>query len=116
MSDLFDRCKLQGLALNSKLSQLLGTAYNNYCEDWSAGGPLIESNQIFLQPPHETHRYFGPGKGGDWLQDLEWTATVSAAVRIYPYTPDHGNVGRGRGPTALIASMRAIVDSFGETE
>ncbi|MCD5994172.1 DUF2591 family protein [Pseudomonas sp. CDFA 602] len=90
--------------------------------DWSQGGPLINSNQIFLEPPREVHRAFLNEKSGRvsgvWQTYESWHATVSARVRTLP--PKHegfpGLVGRGEGDTPLIAACRAIVASvLGET-
>lgn len=88
--------------------------------DWSFGGPIIEADQIFLDPPHDVHRHGGTQPG--WSHVMEWSATVSARTRTYP-NPNFldkpnwpGCVGRGAGPTALIAAMRAVVASYGYTE
>lgn len=83
--------------------------------DWTAGGPLIESNQVFLSPPHSKHVSGGLAAG--WRTENDWTATVSARVRTYRepgdegWVKDQGRVGRGAGATPLIAAMRAIVTS-----
>jgi len=82
--------------------------------DWAQGGPLIERDQIFLDPPHDTHAHGGPNAG--WHRTHGWSATVSARTRRYPNHADPalpGCVGRGAGPTPLIAAMRAFVASFG---
>ena len=88
--------------------------------DFADGGPLLESNQIFVDPPHDMHVHGGSRAG--WHSEKEWMCTVSARVRVY-WRPDddrngflkRGRVGRGKGPTLLIAAMRAIVTSvFGE--
>jgi hypothetical protein len=128
--DLWTRCTLEGAALDHRVGQLLGLdvqiAENGRCVKridyapqwsgqwapyepsarWVQGGPLIESNQIFLDPPHEVH-----SNPGGWSRFNVWTATVSTRVRMNPYHP--GGPGRGCGDTPLIAAMRAIVDSFG---
>ena len=89
--------------------------------DWSQCGPLIESNQVYLEPPHDVHRAFLNEKTGKisgiWQTYESWHATVSARVRTLP--PKHegfpGLVGRGEGETALVAACRAIVASvFGD--
>lgn len=91
-------------------------------EDWEIGGPLIASNQVYLEPPHDVHRAFLNEKtgrvSGIWQTYESWHATVSARVRTLP--PKHegfpGLVGRGEGETPLIAACRAIVTSHrGET-
>jgi hypothetical protein len=124
--DLFGNVTLIGTTLDLAVAVLTGrymagTAVAPFSTDWFAGGPLIESHQIFLDAPHETHLNFGPAKGGKWVKEPRWTATVSAAVRTKPnpnFSPDNilangrGVVGRGAGPTPLIASMRAVVDSY----
>lgn len=91
-----------------------------YCRDWAEGGPIIEADQIFLDPPHDIHRHGGAQPG--WSHVMEWTATVSKRTRSYP-NPNFLDkpgwpscVGHGAGPTALIAAMRAVVASYGYTE
>jgi hypothetical protein len=86
-----------------------------YSTDWAQGGPIIERDQIFLDPPHEVHYNGGPNAG--WKRYDQWTATVSARTRTLPLndTPKAlgmpGGVGRGAGETPLIAAMRAKVAS-----
>jgi len=89
--------------------------------DWSQGGPLIQSNQIFLEPPRDVHRANYDEKTGKvrgcWQTYESWHATVSARVRTLPPKIEGfpGRVGRGEGETALIAACRAIVTSvFGD--
>lgn len=89
--------------------------------DWSQGGPLIESNQVFLEPPHDAHRANYDEKTGKvrgcWQTCESWHATVSARVRTLPPKIEGlpGRVGRGEGETALIAACRSIVKShFGD--
>jgi hypothetical protein len=102
--------------------KLLDLEYGPYAPstNWGQGGPLIEANQIFLDPPHDMHVHGGSRAG--WHTEKEWNATVSARVRVY-WRPDddregflkRGRVGRGKGATPLIAAMRAIVTSvYGE--
>lgn len=87
-----------------------------FSSDWAHGGPLIESNQIFMNPPSDVHYNGGPNNG--WKSFDYWRATVSARVRTL--TPKNEmqealkvrGVGRGNGETALIAAMRAFVASF----
>lgn len=127
--DLYGNVELEGNELDEAIERLLKLKKNGvptapYSTDWSFGGPLIEQNQIFLDAPHQTHLNYGPGKDGhtrgEWVQEHRWTATVSASVRTKPnpnFEPDDRFnhltfVGRGAGPTPLIACMRAIVDSF----
>lgn len=88
---------------------------------WSQGGPLIESNQVFLDPPHDMRRANYDEKTGKvkgcWETYESWHATVSARVRTLPPKIEGfpGRVGRGEGETALIAACRAIVTSvFGD--
>jgi hypothetical protein len=86
---------------------------------WMDGGPIIERDQIFLQPPRDVHYNGGPNAG--WKRYDQWTATVSARTRTYR-NPNKdaadlfpGCVGRGAGETPLIAAMRAKVAShYGE--
>lgn len=87
---------------------------------WATGGPIIERDQIFLEPPHDVHRLnYGPdGKPkGCWQSFETWHATVSARTRTWAAGPDDpahmvgGRVGRGEGETPLIAAMRAKVAS-----
>lgn len=89
--------------------------------NWSQGGPLIESNQVFLDPPHDMHRANYDEKTGKvkgcWETYESWHATVSSRVRTLPPKIEGfpGRVGRGEGETALIAACRAIVTSvFGD--
>lgn len=115
---LWDKCQLEGAELDQRVAELLVIGSLPFSTDWFCGGPLIESNQIFLQPPTTEHVCGGPNAG--WHQYTVWRATVSAAVRTYP-NPDtigrainpNGCVGHGMGGTPLIAAMRAIVASFG---
>lgn len=90
--------------------------------DWSQGGPLIASNQVYLEPPHDVHRAYLDEKSGRisgiWQTYESWHATVSARVRTLPPKIEGfpGLVGRAEGETPLIAACRAIVAShFGET-
>lgn len=94
----------------------------NPSEDWSQGGPLIASNQVYLEPPHDVHRAYLDEKSGRisgiWQTYESWHATVSARVRTLPPKIEGfpGLVGRGEGETPLIAACRAIVKShFGDT-
>ncbi len=92
---------------------------------WEHGGPIIEREQIYLEPPHEVHatNYDKDGKlRGVWRTYETWHATVSARTRTWSKGPDDppnmigGRVGRGEGETPLIAAMRAYVESvFGDT-
>ncbi|GMG89653.1 hypothetical protein Cmtc_08730 [Cupriavidus sp. TKC] len=86
---------------------------------WHEGGPIIERDQIFLNPPTTVHYQGGPNAG--WKVYDHWRATVSAATRTLPPKNEFQeqmkirSVGRGAGETALIAAMRAKVAShFGE--
>jgi hypothetical protein len=90
--------------------------------DWAQGGPLLDSNQIFLDPPHDMHRANYDEKTGKvkgcWETYESWHATVSARVRTLPPKVEGfpGRVGRGEGSTPLIAACRAIVASvLGDT-
>jgi hypothetical protein len=57
-------------------------------EDWAQGGPLLEAYAIGFEP----------------ISDAEWLAE------------DHITLRSGRGPTPLIAAMRALVASiYGDT-
>ncbi len=84
---------------------------------WMHGGPLIELDQIFVQPPSTQHVSGGPNAG--WHRYDHWRATVSARTRTWSSRPEDpalqlgvgGRVGRGAGETALIAAMRAKVAS-----
>jgi len=114
---LFERCKLEGRELDAKVSELEGFSVGiasvaSYSTDWQHGGPILERDQIFLKPPHEAHVCGGPNAG--WHQEYFWTATVSSRTRTRPNPNDSElppTVGRGAGPTPLIAAMRAYVDS-----
>ncbi|WP_454056048.1 phage protein NinX family protein [Cupriavidus sp. Marseille-Q8015] len=82
---------------------------------WEHGGPIIERDQIFLNPPSEVHYNGGPNNG--WKRYDHWRATVSARTRTLPPQNETQQamgvrpVGRGSGATALIAAMRAKVAS-----
>ena len=82
---------------------------------WAEGGPIIEKDQIFIDPPHDAHYNGGPNHG--WRRYDHWSATVSARTRRLPPKNDIakelglGGVGRGAGETPLIAAMRAKVAS-----
>jgi len=88
--------------------------------DWRQAGRIIEEDQIYLEPPHDVHasnfRPDGTLKGV-WITYEAWHATVSARTRTWSQGPDDaanmvgGRVGRGEGPTPLIAAMRAKVAS-----
>lgn len=83
--------------------------------NWLDGGPIIERDQIFLQPPSEVHYNGGPNHG--WRRYNHWRATVSARTRTL--SPKNEvqeamnvrGVGRGAGDTPLLAAMRAKVAS-----
>lgn len=96
----------------NKFSEYDGTPYST---NWAYGGPLIERDQIFLQPPSEVHYNGGPNHG--WRRYDHWRATVSARTRTLPPANETQKalnvrpVGRGAGETALIAAMRAKVAS-----
>jgi hypothetical protein len=83
--------------------------------DWADGGPIIERDQIFLQPPSTVHYNGGPNHG--WKVYEHWRATVSSRTRTLPPSSELakaagiGGVGRGAGETPLIAAMRAKVAS-----
>lgn len=70
---------------------------------------LIESQQVFLQPPRDIHRCGGPNAG--WEDITHWSATVSARTRTFKNAYGYDCVGRGIGPTAAIAAARAFVAS-----
>lgn len=101
---------------NSSMEAMSFSPSTNFAQ----GGPLLESNQIFIDPPHDMHVYGGSRAG--WHNEKDWMCTVSARVRVYWRADDdrkgflkQGRVGRGKGPTLLIAAMRAIVTSvYGE--
>lgn len=116
---MWERCQLEGRQLDLAVKIVLGLySTQQYSTDWEVGGPLIESNQISLDPPFVAHMNYGNGRG-EWVKQNMWTATVSAAVRTKPNPNDPSLprvVGRGSGPTPLIAAMRAIVDSFEKVE
>lgn len=87
--------------------------------DWAEGGPLIERDHIFLNPPSEVHYNGGPNHG--WHRYDYWRATVSSATRTlepkneFQKSMNVRPVGRGSGETPLIAAMRALVAShFGD--
>ncbi|CAJ0698758.1 phage protein NinX family protein [Ralstonia holmesii] len=90
-----------------------------YSRRWDVGGPIIERDQIFLNPPSTIHTTGGPDPG--WKTYDHWRATVSATTRTLPpkneiqKAMNLGGVGRGAGKTALLAAMRAKVAShFGD--
>ena len=89
--------------------------------DWHFGGAIIQEDQIFLSPPSTEHHHGGTTPG--WNNYTFWRATVSANTRTFTKPGDEdsplatrGRVGRGAGPTALIAAMRAVVASYGYEE
>lgn len=115
-----ERCNLSGNELDAKVSELEGTDVLPYSTDWAIGGPIIERDLIYLDPPSLVH--YNPG---GYVDHKLWSATVSsktrervnqnmsqddALVKLCPHTLN--TVGRGEGETALIAAMRAYVDSF----
>lgn len=134
MPNLWIRCMLEGDALDEAVALHLG--WHTYPDDvegklnwydankkwkcnksafkpssdWASGGPIIESNQIFLSPPRNLHIYGGPNHG--W-HDYPWQATVSSRVRFYKNEAGHECVGRGQADKPLVAAMRAFVASFG---
>lgn len=83
--------------------------------DWVHGGPIVERDQIFLQPPSEVHYNGGPNHG--WKRYDHWRATVSARTRTLPPKNEFQEsfnvrgVGRGAGEAPLLAAMRAKVAS-----
>jgi hypothetical protein len=85
--------------------------------DWKIGGPIIQKDQIFIEPPHDVHisnfKLDGTPRGV-WQSFETWHATVSAITRTFKNPVNEklpGCVGRGEGKTALIAAMRAKVAS-----
>jgi hypothetical protein len=126
---MWENCALDGAELNAEVARLEGAPVEvrngkaihpdgmwpyeyRYITDWSHGGPLIQREQIFVNPPHDAHVSGGDLSG--WIRQNLWTATVSARTRTKPNPLDPlfpPIVGRGSGPTALIACMRAYVDS-----
>ncbi|WP_447639530.1 hypothetical protein [Pandoraea norimbergensis] len=113
--DMWNKCALEGEELDRRVGELLNSGDLPYSTSWAIGGPLIESNEVFLEAPSRVHINGGPNNG--WHDLPFWRATVSSRVRTYP-NPNSalypGCVGRGMGETPLIAAMRAIVMSFGE--
>jgi hypothetical protein len=87
--------------------------------NYAQGAPYIERDQIFIDPPHDVHIANMRPDGtisGIWRSEYEWHATVSARTRTYPNPHDPelpGCVGRGQGPTMLIAALNALVASYG---
>jgi len=118
--NLFNDCKLEGRELDAKVSEFEGFDTGQgegpyFSTEWSVGGPIIERNHIFLDPPQSVHRCGGPNAG--WENIPLWRAVVSASIRTYPNPHDSnlpGCVGRGEGATPLIAAMRAYVNSYGK--
>lgn len=109
--ELWRKCLLSGTELDTAVARLLQMPDGAYSTDWAIGGPLIDSQQIFLDPPTQVHLH-----GQGWVYFPYWKATVSSVVRTYRIDPDplnKGAVGRGMGQDPLIATMRAIVASFG---
>lgn len=116
--------ELEGALLDAAVAKGEGWAYTvgggySPSTDWAVGGPIIERDQIFLEPPSSEHHCGGSAPG--WKQFNFWRATVSARTRTWNTGPDDlallvgGRVGRGEGSTALVAAMRAYVASkFGE--
>jgi hypothetical protein len=94
----------------------------NPSDNWDIGGPIVHRDEIFLQPPSDEHHHGGSTPG--WNRYDYWRATVSARTRVWFKPEDklpgallgeRGRVGRGAGPTPLIAAMRAKVAShFGD--
>jgi len=86
-----------------------------YSTDWAQGGPIIERDQIFLDPPQDVH--YNGGLNHGWKRYDHWRATVSARTRTLPPKNEvqeslsARGVGRGAGETPLIAAMRAKVAS-----
>jgi hypothetical protein len=98
----------------------VGNLVPKFSTEWEHGGPIIERDQIFISPPHDVHRSNLDANGkpkGVWQSYENWQATVSARTRTFSNGPDDpamlvgGRVGRGEGPTPLIAAMRAKVAS-----
>lgn len=126
---MWEACALEGAELEAAVARLEGEPVEvrdgkavhpdglwpyeySYTTSWASGGPLIQREQIFLDPPHDAH-VIGPARSG-WIRQNLWTATVSARTRTKPNPNDPALprvVGRGSGPTALVACMRAYVDS-----
>ncbi|MGI4815885.1 MAG: hypothetical protein ACRYG5_10010 [Janthinobacterium lividum] len=124
MSDFWNNCMLDGYELDEAVNRLDAALPNRIvgldrpsCL-WQEGGPIIERDQIFLEAPTMKHFNYGDGKG-EWRDFPLWRATVSARTRTYPNPngPDFPDcIGRGEGPTPLIAAMRAFVASFGVSQ
>ncbi len=87
--------------IKAKLS--VDLPYRPSC-DWRVGGPIIERERIaFFQTWHEGHVYFS--------EDTRWTACTNGTS----YTTEVEGDAEARGPSQLIAAMRAYVASkFGD--
>lgn len=115
---MWNDCKLDGDELAAKASALLVNmpyAFGGMASARICFATLVETQQVYLDPPHSIELNMGPGKPREYQTITEWRATVSARVRTYPNAclPHIGKVGRGSGPDPVTATLRAIVASFG---
>lgn len=105
-------CMLEGEALYEKARALAlevpgpspRSIYRREFVAW-----LIETQQIFLDPPHEVHRHGGSNAG--WSRVNCWSATVSARTRTFKNEFGADCVGRGIGADLQTAVLRAFVAS-----
>lgn len=89
---------------------------------WNKSGPLLETWQIFLKPPHDVHKSkVGPNgkRVGEWEIHEGWTAIISARVTTRP-SPEpllfpFGGCYCGQGDTPLQAICRAIASTAGDS-
>lgn len=77
---------------------LLPVTNESHCRfstDWAIGGPIIEREQMHLFPPEPADQYADP----------RWLAHIGRPEAAW----------QGKGPTLLIAAMRAyVVSKFGD--
>lgn len=115
---MWDKCNLEGDGLAAKASSLLQDqdfAFDTFGGARQLFARVVETQQIYIDPPHSIERNMGHGKPREYERISQWRATVSARVRTYPNAnlPHLGNVGRGSGDDPVTAALRAIVNSFG---
>lgn len=87
---------------------------------WSKCGPLLETYQVFLEPPHDVHKlnYRADGKPkGYWETFESWHATISTRIAEKPPVIDlfpSGGPYHGEGENPQQAICRAIASIGGD--
>lgn len=92
-ADFADAGPYQGWWYRGEGRSMIGKIDFEPSSDWAAGGPIIERERMFVAPEMIRGTYYG-----------NWRAIVHGFE-------DQGEYAEEKGPTPLIAAMRAYVAS-----